>query len=165
MNSTWYPEIEEPIKSREKHYSLVLYILSVDLLVINSYHRGHPSHPFLNFLGFAHFCAFLVVELVAWKEASAPYCYSTSTAHGNGAVLRETASTQRHQKPWVGWWPGPFACSQVVGCSPCGTEPTDRLVEVDRLIEITFNLACNTWNIELECELDRVMHSFFPTTA
>ena len=24
--STWYPEIEEPIKSREKHYSLVLYI-------------------------------------------------------------------------------------------------------------------------------------------
>ena len=22
---TWYPEIEEPIKSREKHYSLVLY--------------------------------------------------------------------------------------------------------------------------------------------
>ena len=27
MNSTWYPEIEEPIKSREKHYSLVLYIL------------------------------------------------------------------------------------------------------------------------------------------
>ena len=29
MNSTWYPEIEEPIKSREKHYSLVLYILKV----------------------------------------------------------------------------------------------------------------------------------------
>ena len=27
VNSTWYPEIEEPIKSREKHYSLVLYIL------------------------------------------------------------------------------------------------------------------------------------------
>ena len=25
VNSTWYPEIEEPIKSREKHYSLVLY--------------------------------------------------------------------------------------------------------------------------------------------
>ena len=27
VNSTWYPEIEEPIKSHEKHYSLVLYIL------------------------------------------------------------------------------------------------------------------------------------------
>ena len=27
VNITWYPEIEEPIKSREKHYSLVLYIL------------------------------------------------------------------------------------------------------------------------------------------
>ena len=26
VNSTWYLEIEEPIKSREKHYSLVLYI-------------------------------------------------------------------------------------------------------------------------------------------
>ena len=31
MNSTWYPEIEEPIKSREKHYSLVLYILIIDI--------------------------------------------------------------------------------------------------------------------------------------
>ena len=29
VNSTWYPEIEEPIKSREKHYSLVLYILII----------------------------------------------------------------------------------------------------------------------------------------
>ena len=28
VNSTWYPEIEEPIKSREKHYSLVSYILT-----------------------------------------------------------------------------------------------------------------------------------------
>ena len=28
VNSTWYPEIEEPIKWREKHYSLVLCILS-----------------------------------------------------------------------------------------------------------------------------------------
>ena len=28
VNSTWYPEIEEPIKSREKHYSLVVYILN-----------------------------------------------------------------------------------------------------------------------------------------
>ena len=27
VNSTWFPEIEEPIKSHEKHYSLVLYIL------------------------------------------------------------------------------------------------------------------------------------------
>ena len=27
MNSTWYPEIEEPIKSPEKHYSLVLYMV------------------------------------------------------------------------------------------------------------------------------------------
>ena len=25
VNITWYSEIEEPIKSREKHYSLVLY--------------------------------------------------------------------------------------------------------------------------------------------
>ena len=33
MNSTWYPEIEEPIKSREKHYSLVLYILNCDICV------------------------------------------------------------------------------------------------------------------------------------
>ena len=30
VNITWYPEIEEPIKSREKHYSLVLYILTSD---------------------------------------------------------------------------------------------------------------------------------------
>ena len=29
VNSTWYPEIEEPIKSHEKHYSLVLYILTI----------------------------------------------------------------------------------------------------------------------------------------
>ena len=29
VNSTWYPEIEERIKSREKHYSLVLYILNI----------------------------------------------------------------------------------------------------------------------------------------
>ena len=29
VNSTWYSEIEEPIKSREKHYSLVLYILTL----------------------------------------------------------------------------------------------------------------------------------------
>ena len=28
VNGTWYPEIDEPIKSREKHYSLVLYILN-----------------------------------------------------------------------------------------------------------------------------------------
>ena len=27
VNITWYSEIEEPIKSREKHYSLVSYIL------------------------------------------------------------------------------------------------------------------------------------------
>ena len=26
VNITWYPEIEEPIKLREKHYSPVLYI-------------------------------------------------------------------------------------------------------------------------------------------
>ena len=32
MNSTWYPEIEEPIKSREKHYSLVLYILIIIII-------------------------------------------------------------------------------------------------------------------------------------
>ena len=31
LNSTWYPVIEEPIKSREKHYSLVLYILTTDI--------------------------------------------------------------------------------------------------------------------------------------
>ena len=31
VNSTWYPEIEEPIKSREKHYLLVLYILKLDV--------------------------------------------------------------------------------------------------------------------------------------
>ena len=27
VNITWYPEIEEPMKLREKHYSLVLYML------------------------------------------------------------------------------------------------------------------------------------------
>ena len=32
--STWYPEIEEPIKSCEKHYSLVLYILSQHIVVL-----------------------------------------------------------------------------------------------------------------------------------
>ena len=31
VNSTWYPEIEEPIKSREKHYSLVLYMLNAGI--------------------------------------------------------------------------------------------------------------------------------------
>ena len=29
VNSNWYPEIGEPIKSRGKHYSLVLYILKM----------------------------------------------------------------------------------------------------------------------------------------
>ena len=29
VNSTWYSEIEEPIKSREKHYSLVVYMLLI----------------------------------------------------------------------------------------------------------------------------------------
>ena len=29
VNSTWYPEIEEPIQSRENHYSLALYILII----------------------------------------------------------------------------------------------------------------------------------------
>ena len=33
VNSTWYPEIAEPIKSHEKHYSLVLYILKRIILV------------------------------------------------------------------------------------------------------------------------------------
>ena len=36
VNSTGYSEIEEPIKSREKHYSLVLY--TVDSLV-----SGNPQ--------------------------------------------------------------------------------------------------------------------------
>ena len=31
VNVTWYPEIEEPIKSHEKHYSLVLYILICEM--------------------------------------------------------------------------------------------------------------------------------------
>ena len=31
VNSTWYSEIEKPYKSREKHYSLVLYILKLDI--------------------------------------------------------------------------------------------------------------------------------------
>ena len=34
VNSTWYSEIEEPIKSREKHYSHVLYILKSFVMVI-----------------------------------------------------------------------------------------------------------------------------------
>ena len=34
VNSTWYPEIEEPIKSREKHYSTVLYILIIIILLL-----------------------------------------------------------------------------------------------------------------------------------
>ena len=33
VNITWYSEIEEPIKSHEKHYSLVLYILIPDVKV------------------------------------------------------------------------------------------------------------------------------------
>ena len=37
VNSTWYPEIEEPIKSREKHYSLVLYILKAGYRVRRSF--------------------------------------------------------------------------------------------------------------------------------
>ena len=32
-NSTWYPEIEEPIKLREKHCSLVLYILNSSIRI------------------------------------------------------------------------------------------------------------------------------------
>ena len=37
VNSTWYPEIEEPIKSREKHYSLVLYILIISITISKDY--------------------------------------------------------------------------------------------------------------------------------
>ena len=56
VNSTWYPEIEEPSKSREKHYSLVLYIL-IYFIHRCCYHREkkwkrtliwmapHNSHP------------------------------------------------------------------------------------------------------------------------
>ena len=31
VNSTWYPKIEKPIKSCKKHYSLVLYILTINI--------------------------------------------------------------------------------------------------------------------------------------
>ena len=34
VNSTWYPQIEKPIKSRKKHYSLVLYILMYYIIII-----------------------------------------------------------------------------------------------------------------------------------
>ena len=40
MNSTWYPEIEEPIKSREKHYSLVLYILMTNIAPASCFSFG-----------------------------------------------------------------------------------------------------------------------------
>ena len=30
---TWYPEVEEPIESREKHYSLVLYMNRISQLL------------------------------------------------------------------------------------------------------------------------------------
>ena len=43
VNSTWYPEIEEPIKSCEKHYSLVLYILTI-IIVINTFSFSFMFH-------------------------------------------------------------------------------------------------------------------------
>ena len=36
VNSTWYPEIEEPIKSHEKHYSLVLCVLIIYMAILFS---------------------------------------------------------------------------------------------------------------------------------
>ena len=36
VNITWYSEIEEPIKSREKHYSLVLY----KLIAVSIYNKS-----------------------------------------------------------------------------------------------------------------------------
>ena len=49
MNSTWYPEIEEPIKSCEKHYSLVLYILkqAIALCVRQVANQRIPAHGFI----------------------------------------------------------------------------------------------------------------------
>ena len=48
VNITWYPEIDEPIKSRGKHYSLVLYILTpfiVPILIKAGLHvRRKHSH-------------------------------------------------------------------------------------------------------------------------
>ena len=43
VNSTWYPEIEEPIKSREKHYSLVLYIPMTIILLLLTKNIGIQS--------------------------------------------------------------------------------------------------------------------------
>ena len=37
---TWYSETGEPIESREKHYSLMLYILSSDAQVIPNSFQG-----------------------------------------------------------------------------------------------------------------------------
>ena len=45
MNSTWYPEIEEPIKSREKHYSLVLCILTIHVNQFDSLITVPASEP------------------------------------------------------------------------------------------------------------------------
>ena len=43
VNITWYSEIEEPLTSREKHYSLVFYILTCHIIVyhIMSYGSYH----------------------------------------------------------------------------------------------------------------------------
>ena len=45
VNITWYPEIEEPIKSREKRYSLVLYILTGDVVHRLSDEEYGPPSP------------------------------------------------------------------------------------------------------------------------
>ena len=43
VNSTWYPQIEEPIKSREKHYSLVLYILHYYINILRLHFLTRPA--------------------------------------------------------------------------------------------------------------------------
>ena len=50
VNSTWYSEIEEPIKSREKHYSLVLYILISHTALDAYFARQFFLFPFFFFL-------------------------------------------------------------------------------------------------------------------
>ena len=60
VNSTWYPEIEEPIKSREKHYSLLLYILIRSI------------HPSIDFCTFVH--PFIIHP---FHRSVRPFCISS----------------------------------------------------------------------------------------
>ena len=94
MNSTWYPEIEEPIKSREKHYSLVLYIL-IQLNLLN-WPKLHWQIILLSmmdlYLLFRHF-----VWLILWLIA----CHNLPLKKRGG--LEDEIANKGAKKPTSVW--------------------------------------------------------------